>query len=60
MGLSKSTRRTAARPSTYQAAQSRQSGKAKPAGFRVVFYVIAVIIALNILSAVLDYLYYWI
>ena len=63
MGLSRSTRRTAARPSSYQAAQSQQaqgSGRAKPAGFRWIFYVVAVIIALNILSAVLEYLYYWI
>ena len=61
MGLSKSVRQTAAKPR--QSWQSQSSAKGKTGKTNWVFWLVAVIIGLNILGSVLgslfDYFLYW-
>ena len=65
MGLSKGTRRTAAaapqpsvqRPASRQS--GRQSGKAQPAVGKLIFWIFAAIIGLNILSSLVGLLLMW-
>ena len=65
MGLSKGIRRTAAaasqpsaqRPASRQS--GRQSGKAQPAVGKLIFWIFAVIIGLNILSSLFGFLLMW-
>ena len=61
MGLSKSARQTAAKPR--QSWQSQSSAKGKAGKTNWVFWLVAVIIGLNILGSVLgsllDYFLYW-
>ena len=66
MGLSKGTRRTAPKavpqPSTQRPAPrqaGRQSGKAQPSPGKLIFWIFAVIIGLNILSSLVGLLLMW-
>ena len=61
MGLSKGTRRTAAAASQPSAQRpvSRQSGKAQPAVGKLIFWIFAAIIGLNILSSLVGLLLMW-
>mgnify|MGYP000532997804 CR=1 FL=1 len=65
MGLSKGTRRTAAaapQPSVQRTASrqsGRQSGKAQPAVGKLIFWIFAAIIGLNILSSLVGLLLMW-
>ena len=57
MGLSKSVRRTAAK--SRQSWQSQSGAKGKAGNFNWVFWLIAVIVGLNVLGSLLDAFLYW-
>ena len=61
MGLSKGTRRTAAAASQPSAQRPvfRQSGKVQPAVGKLIFWIFAAIIGLNILSSLVGLLLMW-